>query len=138
MTDDIAAARERLAEQFGSDERLLGALPEELTRLVLDDAQRRLDAAAASARTAAEFAAAGEAIRVATRALVDRAAESDDPSAVVRSALSRAESAAGAAQAVMTGTGDGSGVADERVEQLSRSRRSWLPWGRARRRLRFW
>lgn len=140
MADDMAAARERLAEQLMSDERVLGALPEDLTRLVLDHALKRLDAAAASARSESEFAAAGEAIRLETRALVDRAAESDKPEAVVRAALAASEAtmSGGDARPATEAPGASPASEPESATQQPRPQRSWLPWGRSRRRPRFW
>jgi hypothetical protein len=91
MEKSIEDARERLVEQLMSDERLLGALPEDAARILLDRAIARLDDAAARAGDAAEFASAAEAIRAEARALAGRAAESPDPEAVVRFGSAPAE-----------------------------------------------
>lgn len=85
--DDRADARERWAEQLMSDERLLGVLPEDAARLVLDHALARLDHAAERAASAADVTAAAEAIRTQARALVEQAAATDDPEGYVRRAI---------------------------------------------------
>lgn len=85
--DAIADARERWAEQFMSDERLLGAVPEEAARLLLDAGLCRLDAAARRSASVAELDAAAGAILRDLRRLAARAEAAHDPVAVVRAAL---------------------------------------------------
>lgn len=85
--DAIADARERWAEQFMSDERLLGAVPEEAARLLLDAGLRRLDAAARCAANVAELDAAAGTILRDLRRLATWAETSADPVAFVRTAL---------------------------------------------------
>jgi hypothetical protein len=85
--DAIADARDRWAEQFMSDERLLGAVPEEAARLLLDVGLCRLDAAAARAADVAELDAAAGAILRDLRRLVASAEATADPVAFVRAAL---------------------------------------------------
>lgn len=87
MHDAIADARERWAEQFMSDERLLGAVPEEAARLLLDVGLCRLDAAAARAANVAELDAAASAILRDLHHLATRAEAAADPVAFVRAAL---------------------------------------------------
>lgn len=93
MAFDPGPVRERQAEQLLSDERLLGAAPEDAVRVVLDDALARLDQAAARATSEAELDAAFQGIRAEARTLLDDAAGQDDAAAYVRSALSRAHPA---------------------------------------------
>jgi hypothetical protein len=85
--DAIADARERWAEQFMSDERLLGAVPEEAARLLLDAGLCRLDAAARRAASVADLDAAAGAILRALRRLAAHAEATNDPVAFVRAAL---------------------------------------------------
>ncbi len=85
--DAIADARERWAEQLMSDERLLGAVPEEAARLLLDIGLCRLDAAAARATSVAELDAAAGAILRDLRRLAARAEAAADPVGCVRAAL---------------------------------------------------
>lgn len=85
--DAIADARERWAEQFMSDERLLGAVPEEAARLLLDAGLCRLDAAAARAASVAELDGVASTILRDLRRLATRAETSADPVAFVRAAL---------------------------------------------------
>jgi hypothetical protein len=84
---DIAEARERWAEQFMSDEHVLGLLPEEAARLLLDAAIARLDAAAVDARAVETLNAAANAIRRQARALAEAAAGADDPAAYLHAHL---------------------------------------------------
>ncbi len=83
---DVEVARGRLAEQLMSDERILGAVPEDAARLLLDRALAALDATANAAADEAAFAQTGEAIRQAARAIADAAAEAEDPAAVIAAA----------------------------------------------------
>lgn len=85
--DAVADARERWAEQLMSDERLLGAVPEEAARLLLDAGLCRLDAAARRVASVAALDAAAAAILRDLRRLAARAAAAPDPVAFVRAAL---------------------------------------------------
>lgn len=85
--NSIESARERLAEQIMSDERLLGALPETATQLVLDYALARLDAAATRAASVDELETEATAIRSEASAVVEQAASADDAEAAVRALL---------------------------------------------------
>jgi hypothetical protein len=119
--DEIADLRDRLVEQLSSDERLLGTLPEEASRLVLNDAISRLDAAAAGAASSEALSARADVIRSEARALVDRAAGAADPEAFVRGALHRDEAApAGATPAAVPAPPDASAARSSR-----RGRRGW-------------
>jgi hypothetical protein len=80
----IESARERLAEQIMSDERLLGTLPEAATELVLDHALARLDDAAARAVSVEALEAEAEAIRADAWSVTERASTSADPEQAVR------------------------------------------------------
>ncbi len=85
-TEDSAGARERWAEQIMSDERLLGALPEDAAGILLDRTLDRLDQAANGATTGQALDVAAETIRAEARALADQAAAVDDPVAYLRAA----------------------------------------------------
>lgn len=88
MSDDtIASAHRRLAEQLMSDERVLGALPEEAANVLLTWALARLDAAAEEATDAAAFLAAAESIRQQVRATADEASARDDAAAALSERL---------------------------------------------------
>jgi hypothetical protein len=101
VDEPIREARERMAEQLQSDERLLGVLPEAATELVLDHALARLDAAAAHAPDVDGLSAAFDEIRGDARALVDEAAAAADPVAAVQARIAPAAPDA----EVMTGAG---------------------------------
>lgn len=90
MDERIADTRDRLAEQLMSDERLLGVLPEEATRLALDHALAQLTAAAALSADPEALRAAFETIRADIRALVDQAASVADPTAFIRAQITPA------------------------------------------------
>jgi hypothetical protein len=92
--DDIATARERWAEQFMSDERLLGDLPDEAARLLLDHILTRLDAAASQSTSVEMLDTAAESLRAEALALAEQASAADDPEAFVRATV---ETAAGGA-----------------------------------------
>jgi hypothetical protein len=94
MPDDaIEDMHQRLAEQIMSDERLLGVLPEEATRRVLDHALARLDAAAARAVSVEALEATAAAIRTAAWHIVEQAAAAPDPEEQVRALLAAAPGA---------------------------------------------
>lgn len=84
---DIADARDRWAEQLGSDERVLGAVPEEAAGLLLAHGLARLDAAAAVAGSVEDLDAAAESIRAEMRRLADEAAAADDAHAFLLTTL---------------------------------------------------
>ncbi len=81
--DAIQAARGRLAEQLLSDERILGAVPEDAARLLLDRALAALDAAVTAAPDTGTFTQTAEAIRRHARDLADTAAAADDPAVAI-------------------------------------------------------
>jgi hypothetical protein len=100
--DEIAAAHQRMVEQVSSDERLLGLLPEDLSRMLLDWAVRRLDGAKERAASVDDYYAEADAIRAeAMRIASAGAKEADDATALV-ARLSRAEAPA----VPRTGAGD--------------------------------
>lgn len=109
----IIEARDRWIELLQSDEHLLGALPEELSVAVLDEAVRRVMAAAADATDEAELAQRVELIRGQLRDMVDRAAEADDPAAVVSAAFGSPPAAPGeTVQGPEAGSGEEVGEAE--------------------------
>jgi hypothetical protein len=83
----IASAHKQLAEQLMSDERLLGALPEDAAGVLLDWALARLDAASAAADDVNAFTAAAAAIRRQARAEADAAADRGDDAAALAERL---------------------------------------------------
>jgi hypothetical protein len=85
--DSLEPVRERLAEQIMSDERLLGVLPENAARLVLDHALARLDDAAARAASVEELEAEAAAIRADAWSVTEQASAAEDPERAVRALL---------------------------------------------------
>jgi hypothetical protein len=83
----VAAAHERMAEQLMSDERILGALPEDSAGVLLDWALARLDDAADTADSVDAFAAAADAIRREARTEADAAADRGDDAAALTTYL---------------------------------------------------
>jgi hypothetical protein len=75
MDAEVAAAHERMVEQLMSDERLLGALPEEAAGRLLDWAVGRLTAAAETAGSAAAYEAMADTIRQEARRTADGVAD---------------------------------------------------------------
>ena len=101
-SDSVADARERWAEQLMSDEHVLGAVPEEAARLLLDYALARLDDAAARATTTDSLDTETEAIQAQARALAEQAAGAEDPEGYVRAALGSAGTEAAVTSAEQT------------------------------------
>ena len=85
--DEIAAARARWTEQFMSDEQLLGDLPDDAARLLLDHTLARLDAAASQAAAVAALDMAAESLRTDALALAEQASATGDPEAFLRAAV---------------------------------------------------
>ena len=75
MDAEVAAAHERMVEQTMSDERLLGALPEDAAGRLLDWAVQRLTTAAETAHDLSSYEAAADAVRQEARQIADGVAE---------------------------------------------------------------
>ena len=93
-SDAIAGVRERWAEQIMSDEHLLGMLPEDAARLLLDHALHHLDEAATQAGSVEALDEAAASIRSEARELAERVAAADDPAAALRAELAGSETEA--------------------------------------------
>ena len=98
-SDRVADARERWAEQLMSDEHVLGAVPEQAARLLLDHTLARLDDAAANSATTEALDAEAEAIRAQSRALAEQAAGAEDPEGYLRTVFGSAGAEPAAASA---------------------------------------
>ena len=75
MDVEVASAHERMVEQVMSDERLLGALPEDAAGRLLDWAVQRLTAAAEAADSLAAYEVMADAIRGEARQTADAVAD---------------------------------------------------------------
>lgn len=78
MDNELAEAHRRIVEEAISDERVLGALPEDASRTLLDWEISRLDAAASASADAVSFLEQADAIRTAARAIASAAAADGD------------------------------------------------------------
>jgi hypothetical protein len=88
MPDDaIAAAHQRAVEQTMSDERLLGVLPDDLSRVMLDWVIAQLNQSAADAAGVDDFERTADRIRQQARTVADASADAGDDAAALSARL---------------------------------------------------
>jgi hypothetical protein len=96
MPDEaIAAAHEQAVEQVMSDERLLGVLPDDLSKTLLDWVTTRIGQAAEHAPNVDAFWNEADAIRHRARTLADDSADAGDDATALMARLRSAEVVAG-------------------------------------------
>ena len=87
---EIEAAHRRMVEQVTSDERLLGALPEDLSEPLVRWLVARLDSAAARVATVQAYDAEADVLRREARRLTDSAEREGDDAGAFRRRLDAA------------------------------------------------
>jgi hypothetical protein len=96
MPDEaIAAAHERAVEQVMSDERLLGVLPDDLSRRLLDWVRAQIGQAAERAPNVEAFRNEVDAIRHRARTLADASADAGDDAVAFIDRLQSADAVSG-------------------------------------------